>query len=1574
MPESPVPEGSVQPAKERKRILIVEGDGFTRIVLIFLFRLAGFAVDFTSNVTLALGKFRASLPDALLVDLKLPVVSGMELIRTARREPQFGDRPIYVFTDKDQMSRAIQMEVQRSVTRVFDKRSTVMEDLLNIIVTEVSGVQDPEPFGTRKTEKPTFEPPVNAVPPGDIDEIIGGVHEECELWLNSSGPGERVEGCDKLLSRLRSLLSCAQVAGLRNLARQAKALEEFLNQFQNGRATFNKEELGMIGRAVELLSSLSDGDAKELNQFTVGVIDESPLSGGALSVALLRAGTKPVSFEDPAQALTYLASNPVELVIANLAVPELHGFDSALSQFPQLPGTPVIVVSDPMPTNDPDWAEPAAAPLNAKSRLRTGLIMKTLTELQSPASRRTQSIAASPARGAIAREEATPNSPGSAPADSGGPISSPPLKPWGQLLQARLKPGLVSEPASAPPDLQPASLNSVEAREPSNQATIFFVEDDPFVLKVYTKALERAGFRVETAGDGLAAFELLPQLRPALVVLDLMLPKVDGLEVLQFVRADSDLKDTPVIVLSNSYVGQLAARAKEAGANCGLSKADCTPAKLVQHVCDLLRHPVPSPLFEPGLDASGAPAPTGEEAVLESAMETGQAALREQAPKEVAKLRRLCLSCTRAVDSEKDLVELSELYRRVRFLSARAALIGFTKIADVSSVLEGLLFELMFKQSQSASSTFQTITQAVDFLDQLVESNDTTFAGPRPELKVLVVDSDAAGNVATVRGLQRGHFEVLGAQDPAEGIRMLQGGRFDAVTMDINTPAQDGFEVYQQLRLMPQHQTVPVLFFSANNELQDLANSVISEGNDVIPKGACALEVVLRLIMHTLRPGGQGFAVNSGPPGLAGSRQPASDPEGSLLIEDDSNSSEWQAAPEPFASQEPMTHQSAAGSLSCEPLQGSEACETPQAEEEVLAKMSAGMVTERSTDEPDGAIRQGAAPVSETPEEQTLQPAPEAKETENEWLADTDGVTAEPAPLLQCGANNGTNQNESAPAFESKAPDRQGFPPTRQARQAESEGGFVLDEVGAEPDLPPQGDAENGIIEERNAPVPDATATEPNSGRNLVELLQALQTECAKQRETVAKYAQERESLLERIVNAENDLQRQGFAFEQELEGLRQAGEEVKGQLAKEQQVNADASKRVKELESQLQSGKDQAADLEQGISQRVATLTRVTADLAKERGERHRIEERAAALNQRLQELHAESKLLLESQRADQERIGTLEDQLRQREEALARQTVELEHQKAECRLAEEQLDKTNDLSAHLHKHLSSFDVARKTLNSTQQELQSRLDAALNSLQESGSKLEGENAERERLATELEEARRELQNHSRKYETLGIELQATLKALGESESKLQQETAERQRLAAALDTAQRELQNQGRTRETLDSDFKAASEGLRESESRVQQETAERQRLAQALESAQRNHRDHSQRAELELSKAQCALQFEQVERERLVAQMARLQHASLDAERGTRLQRNTWRKQIQEPVDNLYKGANSLLQLEMSEEQKKLAEAILRDVLMVQNTLQEPETPQVEPREAASKADPAAGAATEGSSAPPE
>jgi len=77
---------------------------------------------------------------------------------------------------------------------------------------------------------------------------------------------------------------------------------------------------------------------------------------------------------------------------------------------------------------------------------------------------------------------------------------------------------------------------SADARE---QAPILVVDDDPKILQLVRMYLEREGFSVATASDGLTALAAIREHAPRLMVLDLMLPALDGFGVLRAARADS---------------------------------------------------------------------------------------------------------------------------------------------------------------------------------------------------------------------------------------------------------------------------------------------------------------------------------------------------------------------------------------------------------------------------------------------------------------------------------------------------------------------------------------------------------------------------------------------------------------------------------------------------------------------------------------------------------------------------------------------------------------------------------------------------------------------------------------------------------------------------------------------------------------------------------------------------------------------------------------------------------------------------------------------------------------------------
>ena len=81
--------------------------------------------------------------------------------------------------------------------------------------------------------------------------------------------------------------------------------------------------------------------------------------------------------------------------------------------------------------------------------------------------------------------------------------------------------------------------------------TILLAEDDPFILGVYANKFREEGFKVDIARDGEIAFEKIKNNYPDLLVLDINLPKIDGIQLLKMVRNDKKTQNLKVIVVSN---------------------------------------------------------------------------------------------------------------------------------------------------------------------------------------------------------------------------------------------------------------------------------------------------------------------------------------------------------------------------------------------------------------------------------------------------------------------------------------------------------------------------------------------------------------------------------------------------------------------------------------------------------------------------------------------------------------------------------------------------------------------------------------------------------------------------------------------------------------------------------------------------------------------------------------------------------------------------------------------------------------------------------------------------------------
>lgn len=128
------------------------------------------------------------------------------------------------------------------------------------------------------------------------------------------------------------------------------------------------------------------------------------------------------------------------------------------------------------------------------------------------------------------------------------------------------------------------------ARVVQNRGTqILIVEDDKFLRNLIVRRLEREGFIVEEAVNGKEGLEAVRKHAPHMILLDLLLPDINGFDMLEEMRKDESLAAIPVIVLSNLGQKEEVERAKALGVKDFLIKAKYTPAEVVARMKDALK-------------------------------------------------------------------------------------------------------------------------------------------------------------------------------------------------------------------------------------------------------------------------------------------------------------------------------------------------------------------------------------------------------------------------------------------------------------------------------------------------------------------------------------------------------------------------------------------------------------------------------------------------------------------------------------------------------------------------------------------------------------------------------------------------------------------------------------------------------------------------------------------------------------------------------------------------------------------------------------------------------------------------
>lgn len=383
---------------------------------------------------------------------------------------------------------------------------------------------------------------------------------------------------------------------------------------------------------------------------------------------------------------------------------------------------------------------------------------------------------------------------------------------------------------------------------------ILIIEDDQLVANIYRNKFALEGFQAETAADGDLGIALAKKFQPDAVLLDLVLPRMTGIEVMRQLRSEKGFENLPIIVFSNTYLSNIVQEAWKAGATKCLSKTNCTPRQVIDAVRSTLKM---NGAPEPAKPAVPKPAPrvqpteSGDDSDAEFQSQLYGEFLNGL-PGTLSSLRALLQGLIKADNEAGRVKHIQDLYRRTHSLSSNAGIAGATHIASMADALEALLKELQEKPKNINASTLRTVASAVDFLAVLFERAPSAQT-PLPPSEVLVVDDEAISRRAVTYALEKAQLKSVSVDDPMKALDLLSQKKFDLVFLDVDMPHMNGFELCTKIRTLPAYAKTPVVFVTGLNDLENRANSTMSGGNDFIAKPFLFIELTVKALVHVLR-------------------------------------------------------------------------------------------------------------------------------------------------------------------------------------------------------------------------------------------------------------------------------------------------------------------------------------------------------------------------------------------------------------------------------------------------------------------------------------------------------------------------------------------------------------------------------------------------------------------------------------------------------------------------------------------------------------------------------------------------
>lgn len=373
---------------------------------------------------------------------------------------------------------------------------------------------------------------------------------------------------------------------------------------------------------------------------------------------------------------------------------------------------------------------------------------------------------------------------------------------------------------------------------------ILIIDDDQFILKVYQKKFETEGLVVETAADGPAALAALRSAPPALALLDLMLPGMNGVELLGHMRTLPGCADFPVIVFSHSFDEKLLESARAAGAIQCLNKNSVSPNRLLEIVRAALggTGPATAPTAAPAARPTSA-GPSANREDLRAMLARDASATETRINSQLQAFAASAVGADRLATIDP----LRASFERLRLSSDYAAL---PRLSMLSRAVTFMLEDLREHPDEITASTFRTLARAVEVIPPLFLPRVTQEF--EPPCLALVVHNQRGVAPLLAEALRTAGQPAVAFRDTASALTFIEDNPVEILVAGLDLAQPAGGDFVRRTHAIPGRSHLPAVLLSN----QPAASTVVPNyllAHQVLSFPFTADEVVVSAIVRLVK-------------------------------------------------------------------------------------------------------------------------------------------------------------------------------------------------------------------------------------------------------------------------------------------------------------------------------------------------------------------------------------------------------------------------------------------------------------------------------------------------------------------------------------------------------------------------------------------------------------------------------------------------------------------------------------------------------------------------------------------------